>query len=50
MAIFRSVQAKIEFGRLRQVLDKANWTDEEITHLIDMYYTGIENSDEEDVL
>jgi len=49
MAVFRTVQAKIEFGNLRQVLDKADWSDEEITHLIHMYYIGIENADEEDV-
>jgi len=42
MADFRVVQAKIETGKMRQMLERNNWTDEEIDHLYEMYYAGIE--------
>lgn len=46
MVAFRVVQAKIETGNMRQMLEKNHWTDEEIDHLYEMYYKGIEHSDE----
>lgn len=45
MAEFRVIQAKIESGIMRQMLEKNDWTDEEIDHLYEMYYKGIEVSE-----